>query len=98
MTPCTRPPAGWYCTLEDGHEGPCPARPDNVVPIRELSLEERYVEATEVMADNSIIKAQLLLDIRHAVQGTHLLVFILILVIAAPSIRHAALALWGWVN
>ncbi len=24
---CKRPPAGWYCTLEDGHDGPCPARP-----------------------------------------------------------------------
>lgn len=24
---CTRPPAGWYCTREPGHDGPCPARP-----------------------------------------------------------------------
>jgi hypothetical protein len=22
---CTRPPKGWYCTLDDGHEGQCPA-------------------------------------------------------------------------
>lgn len=24
---CTRPPKGWYCNLDDGHDGPCPARP-----------------------------------------------------------------------
>lgn len=21
---CTRPPEGWFCTKEEGHEGPCP--------------------------------------------------------------------------
>jgi len=21
------PPKGWYCTAEDGHEGPCPLQP-----------------------------------------------------------------------
>ena len=25
---CGRPPAGWYCTREPGHEGPCAASPD----------------------------------------------------------------------
>lgn len=24
---CTRPPAGWYCTREPGHDGPCAALP-----------------------------------------------------------------------
>jgi hypothetical protein len=24
---CKRPPAGWFCTLEDGHDGPCPTWP-----------------------------------------------------------------------
>lgn len=23
---CDRPPAGWWCNLEEGHEGPCPTR------------------------------------------------------------------------
>jgi hypothetical protein len=27
---CTRPPAGWYCTRDEGHEGPCPALPVDV--------------------------------------------------------------------
>jgi hypothetical protein len=26
MSQCQRPPAGWYCNLEEGHEGPCPTR------------------------------------------------------------------------
>ena len=24
---CTRPPEGWWCSLEEGHEGPCPTHP-----------------------------------------------------------------------
>lgn len=24
---CKRPPSGWYCTREEGHEGPCAALP-----------------------------------------------------------------------
>ena len=24
---CDLPPKGWYCTLEDGHDGPCPTHP-----------------------------------------------------------------------
>ena len=24
---CHRPPPGWYCTRQQGHEGPCAARP-----------------------------------------------------------------------
>ena len=23
---CTRPPTGWWCSREDGHDGPCPTR------------------------------------------------------------------------
>ena len=26
---CTKPPPGWRCTRERGHEGPCAAWPDN---------------------------------------------------------------------
>lgn len=26
---CTRPPMGWYCTLAEGHDGPCPTHPTN---------------------------------------------------------------------
>lgn len=32
---CTLPPAGWYCTREPGHEGPCaawPIAPENEEP------------------------------------------------------------------
>lgn len=25
---CDRPPAGWYCTRDDGHTGPCAAWPE----------------------------------------------------------------------
>lgn len=24
---CRRPPKGWYCTIGDGHDGPCAAHP-----------------------------------------------------------------------
>jgi len=24
---CNLPPRGWWCSLEAGHDGPCPARP-----------------------------------------------------------------------
>lgn len=34
---CTRPPKGWFCTREFGHEGPCAARP--------LSILKRLIEA-----------------------------------------------------
>jgi hypothetical protein len=27
MTTCTMAPAGWYCTRESGHDGPCAAKP-----------------------------------------------------------------------
>lgn len=27
LTMCLLPPAGWYCTREGGHEGPCAAYP-----------------------------------------------------------------------
>lgn len=31
---CDRPPAGWYCTRESGHDGPCAAWPHGeCVPI-----------------------------------------------------------------
>lgn len=25
---CDRPPAGWHCNLERGHDGPCPTHAD----------------------------------------------------------------------
>lgn len=28
MATCDRPPAGWHCTLDAGHDGPCPAVPN----------------------------------------------------------------------
>jgi hypothetical protein len=27
MTVCTKPPPGWRCTREEGHDGPCAAEP-----------------------------------------------------------------------
>lgn len=27
MLNCQRPPAGWYCSLSAGHDGPCPTWP-----------------------------------------------------------------------
>lgn len=31
MSKCERPPAGWYCTREKGHEGPCATLPEGHV-------------------------------------------------------------------
>lgn len=31
MTKCQVPPAGWYCTREAGHEGPCAAWPNKAI-------------------------------------------------------------------
>ena len=28
---CTRPPEGWWCELDEGHDGSCPAREDDAV-------------------------------------------------------------------
>lgn len=36
---CTRPPAGWWCSREEGHEGPCPTRPTGVMNDH-MSIEE----------------------------------------------------------
>lgn len=27
---CTKPPEGWYCSLADGHDGPCPTWPQKL--------------------------------------------------------------------
>lgn len=32
---CNRPPKGWYCTRDYGHDGPCAAHPDLVPPKKE---------------------------------------------------------------
>lgn len=32
MTTCSRPPVGWRCSLDEGHDGPCPA-----VPVRSIA-------------------------------------------------------------
>lgn len=26
MAQCSLPPSGWWCSLEEGHDGPCPTR------------------------------------------------------------------------
>lgn len=31
--PCTLPPPGWRCTRDHGHDGPCAAVPEPVVPL-----------------------------------------------------------------
>lgn len=31
---CTVPPAGWWCSREKGHEGPCAARPNKTAVER----------------------------------------------------------------
>lgn len=40
---CTRPPFGWWCSLEEGHDGPCPTRSRSK---EDLTLEDfaKYVE------------------------------------------------------
>lgn len=52
---CTVPPAGWLCTREPGHEGPCAARPREAngpdgYP-RESMNPEFWKVAREVVAD-----------------------------------------------
>lgn len=48
MTPCTRPPAGWYCTLEDGHEGPCPAHPVDLIEQAQREAALSYSERQQL--------------------------------------------------
>lgn len=36
---CELPPIGWYCTLESGHEGPCPTHPDDTT-IYQMALNQ----------------------------------------------------------
>lgn len=30
---CTRPPEGWWCSLDEGHDGPCPTHPYYGTPL-----------------------------------------------------------------
>ena len=30
---CTRPPEGWWCSLDAGHDGPCPTHPYYGTPL-----------------------------------------------------------------
>jgi hypothetical protein len=47
--PCTRPPAGWYCTRGDGHNGPCAARVATREPSPALVAHyERVVRGVEM--------------------------------------------------
>ncbi|HJR04376.1 MAG TPA: hypothetical protein VKA83_22230 [Methylomirabilota bacterium] len=41
--PCHRPPAGWHCTLNAGHDGPCPTVADTPEPP--AALVDRYAAA-----------------------------------------------------
>lgn len=37
-TPCTKPPPGWRCTREAGHEGPCAAVHRSMDPDSQVDL------------------------------------------------------------
>lgn len=39
---CTLPPEGWYCTLDAGHDGPCPTWPKR-------SKEVNYTEMVRLL-------------------------------------------------
>lgn len=30
---CDRPPEGWFCTLDRGHDGPCPTHPVEKIDV-----------------------------------------------------------------
>lgn len=40
MTTCRKPPKGWACKKEAGHEGSCPAYPTNI-PLKFLRRNEK---------------------------------------------------------
>lgn len=40
---CKRPPPGWYCTLSDGHDGPCPTRSTFELPAEDSAWLEEHV-------------------------------------------------------
>lgn len=39
---CTRPPAGWTCSLAEGHEGPCAALPVPPKSLADVQLEQLF--------------------------------------------------------
>lgn len=41
---CTRPPEGWRCTREAGHDGPCAAEPTRCEDWRALHADDRVAK------------------------------------------------------
>jgi hypothetical protein len=51
MARCTVPPAGWYCTREPGHDGPCAAHPVEMTGWASPSLGRAYAEVERLRAN-----------------------------------------------
>ncbi|NVM91126.1 hypothetical protein FHT32_004790 [Variovorax sp. SG517] len=51
-TTCTKPPAGWHCTLAEGHEGPCAASPKPEWPQLEKII-DAHVDGYELHGENA---------------------------------------------
>jgi hypothetical protein len=51
MARCNVPPAGWYCTREAGHDGPCAAHPYEMTGWASPSLGRAYEEVERLRAN-----------------------------------------------
>lgn len=60
---CTLPPAGWRCTRELGHEGPCAAVPINVLTIIVVWQDFPKHETTIYKLEN--VPGPVLVDLRY---------------------------------
>lgn len=66
MTACTVPPAGWTCSRELGHEGPCAARSDapyndyvdKVIKNSAISFVVEKVLDGQVVSETNIIEIE----------------------------------------
>lgn len=68
MTRCEIPPAGWWCSRERGHEGPCAARPKNPAHVLCAELYARFDDEPDFLGHEA---AQLIEIMGEAIQKIH---------------------------
>ena len=54
---CTRPPEGWWCSLYEGHDGPCPTHPHYGTPLEAVLAD--YLSPEQIAAVRAELEARI---------------------------------------
>lgn len=54
---CTRPPEGWWCSLEEGHDGPCPTHPYYGTPLEAVLAD--YLSPAQIASVRADLEARI---------------------------------------